>query len=244
MSPALYFAVMLITNPQKAIRILTAEDWENWFMDLFDEEYDDIFNGTFLSNQSYYIERIIDKYLQTTGVSITNTDEYSRGVIEKATSTASQIQETTVRNILFPSFKQNKNSSVGYGMTQADGGDSLSEIRDFITAGIAFSSALYATDDIRKWLSKERANVIALNEANWIFNNKEFFEARDNKKTKTWHTALDEKVRITHIALEGVTIPMDEPFHVGSYLMMYPLDSSLGAGAEEIVNCRCTVSYK
>ena len=45
MSPELYFAVMLITNPQKARRILIAEDWENWFMDMFDEEYKDIFGN-------------------------------------------------------------------------------------------------------------------------------------------------------------------------------------------------------
>ena len=191
MSPQLYFAVMLITNPQKARRILLAEELENWFMDLFDEEYNDVLNGTFLANQSYYIERIVDKYLQTTGVSITDTDEYSRSVIEKATKTASQIQETTVRNILLPYLKRNKD-------------DISNEIVEFIMSGIAFSSAVYATDFISKWLSRERANLIALNEANWVYNNKEFFDAKaDGKTKKTWHTALDEKVRLDHIAIGG-----------------------------------------
>lgn len=245
MTPELYYAVMLITNPQKARRILLAEELENWFMDLFDDEYEDIFEGTFLTNQSAYIERIVDKYMESTGVSVTDTDEYARRVIEKATSTASQIQETTVRNILFSSSRQNKKSSVGYGMTQADGRDISDEIRDFIAAGIAFSATAYATDQLRKWLSKERANLIALNEANWIYNNREFFDAKNDGKTKkTWHTALDEKVRETHIALEGVTLPIDEPFHVGAYLMQYPLDgTTYGAGIEEIANCRCSVSF-
>ena len=64
MSPELYFAVMLITNPQKARRILLAEELENWFMDLFDDEYEDILEGTFKDNQELYIDRIIDKYLE------------------------------------------------------------------------------------------------------------------------------------------------------------------------------------
>lgn len=231
MSPELYYAVMLITNPQKARRILLAEELENWFMDLFDEEYEDILNGTFLANQSYYIERIVDKYLQTTGVSITDTDEYSRSVIEQATKKASQIQDSTVRNILLPYSTQNKD-------------DELAEIIGFITAGIAFSSVAYSTDEIKEWLDRKRANLIALNEANWVYNNKEFYDAKSQGKTmKTWHTALDEKVRLTHIAMEGVTIPIEEPFHVGAYLMMMPLDSSMGAGTEEIINCRCSVNY-
>lgn len=231
MSPELYYAVMLITNPQKARRILIAEDWENWSMDLFEDELEDIFNGTFLINQSNYVERIVDKYLESTGVSVTDTDEYARRVTAKATSTASQIQETTVRNILLPSTKKKQE-------------DSSSEIRDLIAAGIAFSATAYVMDDIKKWLSRERANLIALNEANWICNNREFFDAeQDGKTKKTWHTALDEKVRMTHIALEGVTIPVNEQFHVGAYLMDYALDTSYGAGVEEIANCRCSVSY-
>lgn len=229
MSPELYFAVMLITDPQKARRILIAEDWENWFMDLFDEEYEDIFNGTFLANQSEYIERIIDKYIEATGISVTAVDEYARRVIEKATTTASQIQETTVRNVLLPYSKETND---------------IDEVATLISAGIAFSSAAYPTEKIKKWFSSERANLIALNEANWIMNNQEFFGEIENGKTKkTWHTALDEKVRMTHIGLEGVTIPINEQFHVGGYLMDYPLDTQYGAGAEEIVNCRCTVEY-
>ena len=61
MSPELYFAVMLITNPQKARRILLAEELENWFMDLFDDELEDIRMGTFLEKQEEYVDRIVDK---------------------------------------------------------------------------------------------------------------------------------------------------------------------------------------
>lgn len=233
MSPELYFATMLITNPQKAIRILTAEDWENFFMDLFDEEYEDIFNGTFLSNEDIYIERIVDKYLETTGVKITSTDDYSKEVIDKAYKTATQIQETTKKNILATPI-------VGFGKSTSDDSDNL---RNYILAGIAIGMSMVNTDEIKHWFSKERANLIALNGANWIYNHEDFFNALNSSKTKTWHTALDEKVRITHMALEGITIPTEDLFHVGTYLMRFPLDDSYGAGAEEILNCRCSVSY-
>lgn len=230
MSPELYYSIMLITNPQKAIRILTAEDWENWFMDLFDEEYEDIFNGTFLANQDMYVDRIVDKYLETTDVKITDTDRYSKEVIDKAIKTATQIQETTVKNVLTPTVKGSKSAV-----------DDSDDIRNLIIAGIAFSSALVGTEAFKRWFSEERANMIALNESNWIYNHEEFFEALARKKTKTWHTALDEKVRFTHMAVEGVTIPVDEYFTVGNSKMLYPLDYT--ADISETANCRCSLSY-
>ncbi len=232
-SPQLYFAVMLITNPQKARRILLAEELENWFMDLFDEEYEDILNGTFKENQEIYIDRIIDKYLEITDVKMTDTDEYAKSVIDKAVKTASEIQDTTWKNLVTVPLNKNKDEWFPE--------DRLAE---YILSGIAIGTSLFATEGLRRWLSRERANLIALNEANWKWNNEEFFDAKETKKTKTWHTALDEKVRMTHIAIEGVTIPINEPFHVGNSLMMMPLDTSLGASADEIVNCRCSVEYK
>ena len=78
MNPTLYYAVMLITEPQKARRILLAEELENWFMDLFDEEFEDILEGTFKDNQYVYINRIVDKYIEITGVDENNSDEFTR----------------------------------------------------------------------------------------------------------------------------------------------------------------------
>lgn len=228
MSPELYFAVMLITNPQKARRILLAEELKNWFMDLFDEEYEDILDGTFRANQEIYVDKIIDKYLEITGVSMTATDEYSKSVVDKAVKSAVEIQDTTWRNIV----------AIKGADAQED------SIAEFIKGGIAIGTTLFATDVIRRWLSQDRANLIALNEANWKWNNEEYFDAQENNKTKIWHTALDERVRLTHISLEGVELPINEPFHVGSSLMMFATDSSLGASISEIANCRCTTEYK
>lgn len=233
MSPQLYFAVMLITNPQKARRILLAEELENWFMDLFDEEYEDILEGTFKDNQEAYIGKIIDKYLDMTNVDINATDEYSKSVINKAVKTAGEIQDTTWKNIVTVPLKKSK-----------DEWFPEDQLAEFIKSGIAIGALMFATKEVKRWLSRERANLIALNEANWKWNNEEFFEAKSSNKTKIWHTALDERVRATHIVMEGVEIPINDYFHVGTSEMLYPLDTSRNASISEIANCRCTVEYR
>lgn len=62
--------------------------------------------------------------------------------------------------------------------------------------------------------------------------------------TKTWQTTLDGRERPSHNALHGQTVPIDEPFTSPSGAqLMFPGDTSLGAGAAEVVNCRCAVVY-
>lgn len=60
---------------------------------------------------------------------------------------------------------------------------------------------------------------------------------------KRWKTFGDNKVRRTHREASGQTVPIDQPFVVGGYQMMFPCDVSLGASVSEIANCRCTVQY-
>ena len=236
MSPQLYYAVMLITEPQKARRILLAEELENWFMDLFDDEFEDILDGTFRDNQEVYIERIVDKYLEITNVEITNTDEYTKSVVDKAYKTATEIQEATYKNIV--------TLPISKGVDELMTEEQRNEFNtaSLILGGIAIGSVILSNDNIKHWLGKERANLIALNEANWKWNNEEYYEAKGNKKTKTWHTALDERVRFDHMAVEGVTVGINEHFIVGGYPMLYPLDGN--APIEQTANCRCSVSYQ
>jgi hypothetical protein len=62
---------------------------------------------------------------------------------------------------------------------------------------------------------------------------------------KVWRSAGDLRVRHTHRALNGDSVAFREPFVTPSGARMrYPLDTSLGAGAGEIVNCRCDVEYR
>ena len=61
---------------------------------------------------------------------------------------------------------------------------------------------------------------------------------------KVWEASIDGRERETHAEADGDEVPIDQPFTVGGYQMMHPGDSSMGAPAEEVINCRCSVSYR
>lgn len=94
------------------------------------------------------------------------------------------------------------------------------------------------------FFSEDRARLIAETESNSIWNDSEFQDAILTGKTqKTWVAIIDKVTRDSHRDVNGTTIPIDEPFQVGDSLMMYPHDESMGAGPEEIVNCRCSMIF-
>ena len=99
------------------------------------------------------------------------------------------------------------------------------------------------------WVSEDRAIFMAENEANTLCNSAEFVEAKEKGYThKIWVTYSDDRVRPTHIEVEGARIPIDLYFDVGMAHMLYPKDvtSEFSTGAEhpeETVNCRCSISY-
>lgn len=99
-----------------------------------------------------------------------------------------------------------------------------------------------ATDDY--YLSNDRAMFISECEANSILNYRQYSKALKSGKTKkTWIYVGDKRERKTHLEVGGTTIPINEPFSVGDSLLMFPTDHSLGASADEIVNCRCSIQY-
>lgn len=99
-----------------------------------------------------------------------------------------------------------------------------------------------ATDDY--YLSNDRVMFISECEANSILNYRQYSKALKSGKTKkTWIDVGDKRERKTHLEVGGTTIPINEPFSVGDSLLMFPTDYSLGASADEIVNCRCSIQY-
>lgn len=55
---------------------------------------------------------------------------------------------------------------------------------------------------------------------------------------REWMDAGDRRVRDLHVLLDGQRRPVDKPFEVEGYVIMYPGDP--GARPEMVYNCRCT----
>nr|DAL61613.1 MAG TPA_asm: minor capsid component [Caudoviricetes sp.] len=98
------------------------------------------------------------------------------------------------------------------------------------------------TDDY--YLSNDRAMFISECEANSMLNYRQYSKAVKSGKTKKkWIDVGDKRERKTHLEVGGTTLPIGEPFSVGDSLLQFPKDTSLGASADEIVNCRCSIQY-
>ena len=110
--------------------------------------------------------------------------------------------------------------------------------------------AQYIAETTKKYIdtpfytSEDRATLLAENETQAISNISEYENAKEFGFTyKEWLAMPDEKVRETHALVDGEKVPIGTPFIVGDSLMMYPMDASLGASPQEIINCRCSIRY-
>lgn len=98
------------------------------------------------------------------------------------------------------------------------------------------------TDDY--YLSNDRAMFISECEANSILNYRQYSKAvKAGKTKKKWIDVGDKRERKTHLEVGETILPIDEPFSVGDSLLQFPKDTLLGASADEIVNCRCSIQY-
>lgn len=91
------------------------------------------------------------------------------------------------------------------------------------------------------WLfAATRAERAARNNTNSLCNCKRFSDLKmQGYKYKQWHTIIDGRERATHAVANNQVVPIDQPFIVGGYRMMFPRDITFGAPPSEIANCRC-----
>ena len=61
---------------------------------------------------------------------------------------------------------------------------------------------------------------------------------------KVWLSSRDIRVRDTHFSADGQAVDLDAAFKLAGGQLRFPGDSTLGASASEIVNCRCTTTHK
>jgi hypothetical protein len=122
------------------------------------------------------------------------------------------------------------------------------DIRDRTTTAISQGKSTEdlksAIEDLGKF-SEYRADTIARTEINAAYINGDWNGATAlgefGPVEKTWVASFGPRTRPSHAAVNGTTIPVQEPFSVGGVPMMYP--HSPGAPAGEVVNCRCHVDY-
>lgn len=102
------------------------------------------------------------------------------------------------------------------------------------------------TEDELAWFTerfpKYRLENIARTETLRAYNtgSYELYKAWGVVEQKEWLSTNDDRTRPSHVSANGQIVALNEPFVVGGYRMMYPLDGSLGAPASEICQCRCT----
>lgn len=81
------------------------------------------------------------------------------------------------------------------------------------------------------------------NEVNFILSGNGIQLKARRVNVKRWDAVGDDKMRDWHADADSTIIEVDEPFIVNGEELMYPGDTSLGATASNIINCRCSVSY-
>lgn len=91
--------------------------------------------------------------------------------------------------------------------------------------------------------SEDRARAIAEGDSNSVWNHTEYENAVKNKHYKTWNTIMDGKERDSHAEVNGLTIPIDDLFHLQGGDCLYPRDDSYGMSDEEIISCRCSLTF-
>lgn len=94
------------------------------------------------------------------------------------------------------------------------------------------------------WLfSASRAERAARSTTNSLYACQKFEQLKQQGyKYKQWHTIMDGRERATHAIANGQTVPIDQPFIVGGFRMMFPRDVTYGAPISERINCRCSIT--
>lgn len=120
-----------------------------------------------------------------------------------------------------------------YVQTVGAQGQAISDFAEYWISNHAAEFAGYAHTDAQATARTETNALCSLAQLD------AYFQMGFTKKQ--WVTMGDNKVRQTHRAAAGQIRLLEEPFIVGDSMMMFPQDSSLGASAAEIVNCRCSM---
>ena len=126
---------------------------------------------------------------------------------------------------------------------------SLSLVRDELARGVEAGEGIdqlaERIDAYLRPIYAHRAETVARTEVINASNAASDFAAQSTGvvSEKEWIATRDDRVRDTHAGADGQKVGAEEPFSVGGARLLWPGDTSLGAPAGEVVNCRCAVGY-
>lgn len=218
--PVKFFDEMNILRSEKKERLELSKRIKKSMDEFFAKQLLDIILGSFLHaiTSQQYRDELLDLYVAMAGAAMDDIAQ-DREVIAKAERFAKYIEDTTEKNI------------------QAIKGNSRFELSRQIGTMMAETDI---PSEINRLFSSERALEIALNETNWIYNYIQHQNlVASGQLTHTWLSQEDERVRPTHVVADGQTVPINQPFIVGGYQLLFPGDDSLGAPVNETILCRC-----
>lgn len=114
----------------------------------------------------------------------------------------------------------------------------LTQISDGLAAGETVAEITSRIDQTFNDIEQGTADVIANTETaaafNYATNNA---AASAGVQYKQWIHGGSIVPREDHLAIDGLIVPFDEPFPVGSPLLMYPHDP--GGAPDDVINCSC-----
>jgi hypothetical protein len=123
----------------------------------------------------------------------------------------------------------------------------FAEITDAVNGGESVSDIAARVDQVlqttgsQRWAN--RARVIAITETTRAYGAGTVAAGLEQSRVtgrllqKRWRTEHDDRVRASHRAVDGTTLPLYQPFNVGGFPLLYPGDPQ--GPADEVVNCRC-----
>lgn len=206
--------------PVSAISSLNTETMISWTKEA-KSKWSSILDRVWYDTTMYFINSFDERYLVDAKSSYMRgrkadlNPQNIRAISKIAEDRASLIVDTTTHYII-----ENVNNLLSQGYTEEEVVDKLLE-------------------DIPE-LSQFRAQVIVENEvvAAGNYGNNLVAEKSGSYTEKTWHTRRDNRVRPTHVTMEGETRLLSQRY---SNQLRYPGDPE--GIAREIINCRCFETY-
>lgn len=216
-----FFDEMNILKSEKKERVDSALTMSDLMRIFLLNVFSDIVSGKFLHEitDEKYLEKLMNLYDDFV-YRVDKSIAYDSDIIAKARQFAQFIHETN-KKIVYEQEDTDFIWAITYGMPINEK-DVPSKVKERFTG-------------------KEAPILIGQNESLFIHNyirHKSFLN--QNRATHTWETMQDEKVRVAHIKADGQTVPIDQPFIIGGYKLMFPGDTlTSNPPADIVVNCRC-----